>query len=649
MRIYRVLFPCLLALILSGCATSHRVYRADHEKASKVRGVHYALPRAVVVMEVPIDKRIFTAGRFARFSDELLGVKARTKGSTTYSLKAPSVSQHSEPDPGEVFLIQVDGGAFETRELLVELSEQGILTHAKGETTSTALDFTLSTLETAAGLAGRLISPGTAQSQSVRGLDPDQKAETTAIARRLIQQLDARRRIFVPNEAWAQAVSALKSALGAAKLAGIEKAWGGFTLTTAKVLNPKAAEDVPGRLVPAGVLSQVHGLAATPRAANVKGQVGAALKGHSAILLEYKSGEEIAKLEQDLGSLGEEAPNFETVSIGSDTRVIPAGDVQKIYRFLELQLATQLVEEYRALQKTRASLFATEDGSARELGQIEAPTVEVAIREIDAAMTRIVQQFTGKTTVLTWTARFEWRPTKPAAGMVDADLFQISSSKGVLLSEGMLDGNPRLINPTTSGSGSFLVASLPATETRHKVRAKLLYEATSQAASSVPATRSNNAEGIYYRIPVEAEVRLSRVDSTPVPADAEQAAEAIPEQLLAEAVTLPQFGVVRALPRKSGSLKKSVVDVQLYASSGAIQQLTVSGTAPDDDVLSSLGTTFGTIQDARLTAEQAEANEEIDALTRRKQRLELERDLLNLATEIEAIENPVPASGAGGT
>ncbi len=653
------------AVFAVSCATSQKVYRVTNTKAAGIAGVHYALPQAIVTLEVPIKKSAFKAGHYARFAHELLGIKAKTANKVSFALASPpTVGTRAEADPQEVFVVQVDGSAFETRSQLIELTERGLLTHLKAETTSTGVDFAVSTLKTAAGIAGRLIFPPGLASGAESALDDPEGAQSAARAlelieqrlRRLNEELDKKRRVFIPDdrldpnhpETFEDLLDALQAALGTAKVKVIRDQVATATPgRLARRLDSGDEAAKPGELVHASTLRAVHTLAIDPRARNVRALVTSRLKKYTSILLEFEKRSVAEQKLREVAELVETDPEVEPIPFGTGhVEILGRSETLKVYRLVEKELARGHAHDYQNLKIRRAKLITGES----QFYDLSAESFELALKEIDESAGEILANFTGKTTVVTWMARFEWSPQRimpPAAALkMTVPLFDLSPSKGVKLSSKVNGGNPRLLNPATAKLTSLLVDTLSSEDSRSSVRLEFAYERKGQMHESISSAKTDKPVGIYYRIPAEADVRISQEDTTPT--SASNPAPLKPQALVAESLLIPQYGVVRYLPSKSGSLKKSTIEANLFLGSGAIQKVSVGSEALPADTFADVGDAFVSIQDAQVAKEKAEEAALSDELTQEKLLKELRRDILLLDREIDDLENTIPESGAGG-
>lgn len=144
-----------LAASLAGCAAKIVVTRIPHPGNTDMEGIFYALPLTVVRTNVPIVRAdpskglysdlttfFFCPETYEEAKDNTGPLRPRrcddgrsiiTEAKTVFSLRTPSFSLRSEPDPDSVFMVHVKGGYFENKSLLVELTENGILTTATAE------------------------------------------------------------------------------------------------------------------------------------------------------------------------------------------------------------------------------------------------------------------------------------------------------------------------------------------------------------------------------------------------------------------------------------------------------------------------------------------------------------------------------------
>ncbi|MCS6912104.1 MAG: DUF4831 family protein [Myxococcales bacterium] len=155
----------LAATLVGGCA-SYSVYRVPRTRPEgAVRlpfpAVFYALPRAVLTVEVHITRTTTRPGECARFRDlaREMGIPDSALVSAPrveYSQSGFHIGERLEPDPDQVFAIRIDDEALRNRTQDIELSQQGFLTRTEVETTSKVEDFVTQTLEATADIVGRV-------------------------------------------------------------------------------------------------------------------------------------------------------------------------------------------------------------------------------------------------------------------------------------------------------------------------------------------------------------------------------------------------------------------------------------------------------------------------------------------------------------
>lgn len=139
MRLYRdsSISVVLLAglAICPGCAT-YTVYKGLQPDKF---GIVYRLPRKVLVVTVPLIKVEYSKGTLF---DHARNVDLKFKGlplveppvgfdplnSNPFRFGVPAVSEEVEPDPGQVYFVEIQGSALEDRTLTAELSAIGCWT-----------------------------------------------------------------------------------------------------------------------------------------------------------------------------------------------------------------------------------------------------------------------------------------------------------------------------------------------------------------------------------------------------------------------------------------------------------------------------------------------------------------------------------------
>jgi hypothetical protein len=199
-----------------------------------MNGVLFALPRTVVKVDLPVTREVKKAGQFSKLSpfffsgepfvasknDDIKptdlepGLGKTPKEGKYYGLDDPKFSTRGEPDPEQTFMVNIRGGRFETKTLMLEVTEDGIIAKAEAESKNEAIDFVTAGLKTAVSIAAPIIPfaglPITAdanpnpKSRSDRGTECEQRlrAVLSPTERVLYERLTISRSIDFKNNEW---------------------------------------------------------------------------------------------------------------------------------------------------------------------------------------------------------------------------------------------------------------------------------------------------------------------------------------------------------------------------------------------------------------------------------------------------------------
>ena len=92
-------------------------------------GVLYSLPRTVLVVDIEYTRTDEIPGPYASLSQELLGMdQVIAERRTLFSLEDAGISSYVEPDPGQLFMVEMDEKASEA--VWMEFSRNGLLAGA---------------------------------------------------------------------------------------------------------------------------------------------------------------------------------------------------------------------------------------------------------------------------------------------------------------------------------------------------------------------------------------------------------------------------------------------------------------------------------------------------------------------------------------
>ncbi|HRK33824.1 MAG TPA: hypothetical protein PLJ47_04435, partial [Candidatus Hydrogenedentes bacterium] len=169
-----------IPIAISGCATSHQVYRV--KEATNTEGILYSLPRTVSVLKVPVNAAISEPGKFGKHIECLYTKvpdvkKAVDEGSYQFVTQAASLFEidfakielgyRSEPDPAQVFRVDLDGNTqAERRSLLLTLGEMQTITGARSDVEDMRADYALKAIEIVGNLTATLATGGAFKSSA---------------------------------------------------------------------------------------------------------------------------------------------------------------------------------------------------------------------------------------------------------------------------------------------------------------------------------------------------------------------------------------------------------------------------------------------------------------------------------------------------
>jgi len=182
----------LITVFFTGCFESKTVVTRvqSHVPGTprpKLNGVFFSLPRTVVKVDLPIVRTSRRAAQFSKLSPFFFSGESFTKAigevinptalepnlanatkeeGRYYGFDDPKFSTRGEPDPNQTFMINIRGGKFETKTLMLEVTEDGIIAKAEAEAKNEAIDFFTQSLKTAVSIAAPVIPFNLAASEN---------------------------------------------------------------------------------------------------------------------------------------------------------------------------------------------------------------------------------------------------------------------------------------------------------------------------------------------------------------------------------------------------------------------------------------------------------------------------------------------------
>jgi hypothetical protein len=157
---------CLAVLFSSACQNKTVVTKVDPAKpgTQKGEGVIFSLPQTVVVSEVPVTKVESSPGVFSKwtglFYPELTSDDFTTEKKATFKIGAPTFSTRGQTDPDNIYMAHIKAGLFETKTLLVEFNDDGIIARTETSSKDESIDIVTSGIKTVASIVAPLLPVG---------------------------------------------------------------------------------------------------------------------------------------------------------------------------------------------------------------------------------------------------------------------------------------------------------------------------------------------------------------------------------------------------------------------------------------------------------------------------------------------------------
>lgn len=136
-----IYYTAIFVLMISACQTSRfNVVKADKDAMpSGKQGIFYNLARTEFDIEVSVTKIEKIKGPFAEFAGKYLGLtNVINQNSTQYQLNEITINPVAVPDPNQFYFIETGNkNQKDVPELLLSLSNAGLILNTKGEETTT--------------------------------------------------------------------------------------------------------------------------------------------------------------------------------------------------------------------------------------------------------------------------------------------------------------------------------------------------------------------------------------------------------------------------------------------------------------------------------------------------------------------------------
>lgn len=162
-----LVYLIVVAVLLStACKSEVLVTKVDPSNpgAQRTSGILFSLPQTVVIAEIPLTKTNLSPGNFARwtpfFYPELTSDDFVTEPRTTFKIGVPIFTTRGQTDPKEVYIAHIKAKAFETKTLLLEMTEDGIVARAEATSKDETIDIITSSIKTASSFIAPLLPVG---------------------------------------------------------------------------------------------------------------------------------------------------------------------------------------------------------------------------------------------------------------------------------------------------------------------------------------------------------------------------------------------------------------------------------------------------------------------------------------------------------
>jgi hypothetical protein len=208
-----LVYLLIVAVLLStACESEVLVTKVDPTKpgTQRTNGVLFSLPRTVVIAEIPLTKTSLSPGNFARwtpfFYPELTTDDFVTEEKTTFKIGAPTFTTRGQTDPNQVYIAHIKAKLFETKTLLLEMSEDGIVARAEATSKDDTIDIITSSIKTATSFIAPLLPVGAGAREADKttaltdgSLEGSFKKALTEQELALYESLDPSYRTFLKN------------------------------------------------------------------------------------------------------------------------------------------------------------------------------------------------------------------------------------------------------------------------------------------------------------------------------------------------------------------------------------------------------------------------------------------------------------------
>jgi hypothetical protein len=181
-------------VLLTGCAS--KIIVRPVASVPTLNGIVYALPKTVVSTAVTVKRTQQTPGVYAGYAPCFFPELDPRQDivfheSAKIEMTDASFSSRGIPDTTQVYVIDLGAGWLTKKTLDAQLTEAGLLTSSNAEVKNEAVSFTVSTVKSAAAIAGNIFSVATHYDFIGAHASTPQTSNAVADCRRVLDRLEA--------------------------------------------------------------------------------------------------------------------------------------------------------------------------------------------------------------------------------------------------------------------------------------------------------------------------------------------------------------------------------------------------------------------------------------------------------------------------
>ena len=141
-----------------------KIRPTEHPGTQPNKGVIFSLPQTVVIAEVPLTRVASNPGIFANwtrlFYPALTADDFVTEQKSVFKVGTAKFDTRGQTDPDNLYIAHINAKQFETKTLLLEFNEDGIIARTDASSKDDTIDVVTSGIKTAAAIVAPLIGGG---------------------------------------------------------------------------------------------------------------------------------------------------------------------------------------------------------------------------------------------------------------------------------------------------------------------------------------------------------------------------------------------------------------------------------------------------------------------------------------------------------